>query len=218
MKALVITGGSIELSFGRKVLAGTDWDMIIAADSGLHFVQMTGIMPDIILGDFDSADPLAMEYFKRLCPDRMITYPPEKDETDTELALNAAIEAGAAEIVVLGATGSRLDHVLGNIQLLKRAMDAGVDCRIVDEHNRIRMIKGGMYAVQIVRDEQFGDYVSLIPFTPEVKGLTLTGFKYEVSDFTLESGMARGVSNEIKDETAEISFEDGILLVIESRD
>ena len=68
------------------------------------------------------------------------------------------------------------------------------------------------------KSDQFGKYVSLLPFTPEVRGITLKGFAYEVEDFTLVSGIARGVSNELEAETATISCEDGILLVIESRD
>lgn len=58
----------------------------------------------------------------------------------------------------------------------------------------------------------------MIPFTPKVKGVTLKGFKYPLTDYTLLSGRAIGVSNEITGETGEISFSEGLLLVIESRD
>ena len=105
--------------------------------------------------------------------------------------------------------------MLGNIQLLKMALDRGVNCMLVDEHNRIRMISQGLV---LRRAEQFGKYVSLLPFTPQVTGITLKGFAYEVEDFTLQSGIARGVSNEIAAETAEIVLKEGLLLVIESKD
>ncbi|MCD8300690.1 MAG: thiamine diphosphokinase [Clostridiales bacterium] len=215
MRALIITGGHIDFDFGKNIAGQEDWDRVISVDSGLHFCLMAGIMPDVILGDFDSAYSSVVEYYRGLCPERMITFSPEKDETDTELAIDWAIKNGFSRISILGATGNRLDHELGNIQLMKKAMDAGVECSLVDSHNLIRMIRGGM---RISRDGQFGKYVSVIPFTPEVTGLTLRGFRYEVNDFTLVSGSARGISNEIKDEAAEISFDKGILLVIESRD
>ena len=85
----------------------------------------------------------------------------------------------------------------------------------VKTHNRIRMVDK---FAELKKTDQFGKYVSLLPFTPEVRGITLKGFAYEVEDFTLVSGIARGVSNELKAETATISCEEGILLVIESRD
>ena len=94
-------------------------------------------------------------------------------------------------------------------------MQRGVDCRIVDKHNRVRMISQG---IAIKREDQYGSYVSLFPFSPQVKGLTLTGFKYPLDHDTLECYHSLGVSNEIVENEAEISFEDGVLLVIESKD
>ena len=95
------------------------------------------------------------------------------------------------------------------------ALDRGVSCQIVDAHNRIRMVDG---QIMWQKSDQFGKFVSLIPFTPEVTGITLKGFAYEVENFTLVSGIARGVSNELEAETASITCQNGILLVIESRD
>lgn len=212
---LIVTGGHIDLLFAKNRIEHGSWDFVVCADSGMDFCRKSGLLPDIILGDFDSADPEALRFFRERCPERFRAFPPEKDETDTELALQYAIREGAEHITVLGATGTRLDHVLGNIHLLKQAMDAGTDCCLLDAHNRIRMIRRNLV---IRRDGQFGRYVSLIPFTPEVEGLTLTGFAYNVRDFTLTAGKARGVSNEILEEEARIEMKSGILLVIESGD
>lgn len=215
LHALIITGGSIDTAFAGQYVENHDWDMIISADSGMEFCREAGLLPDLLLGDFDSAKPETLQFFQERCPQRILTFPAEKDETDTELAILKAVEAKAEEITILGGTGSRLDHVLGNIQLLKMALDAGVKCMIVDAHNRIRMIDK---ALELKKSEQFGHYISLIPFTPQVRGLTLTGFAYEVHDFTLNSGKARGVSNEIAAKRAFIELKEGILLVIESDD
>ena len=215
MDVLIVTGGSIDASFAKQYIEKRKWDLIISADSGREFCCQAGILADMLLGDFDSAKPETLAYFTERCPERILTFPSQKDETDTELAIIKAIEAGAAKITILGGTGSRLDHVLGNIQLLKIALDAGVECLIVDAHNRLRMIDKGL---KLKKAEQFGHYVSLIPFTPQVTGVTLTGFFYPVTDFTLTSGKARGVSNEITEEEAVIELKEGILLVIESDD
>ncbi len=205
----------MDLPFARIWTESRTWDLVISADAGLRFCAEAGIVPDLVVGDFDSADPADLRHFRAACPEKLETFPAEKDETDTELAFGYAVRAGADRITILGGTGSRLDHVLGNIQLLLRGLDEGIECFLVDPHNRIRMIRSPL---TLAREEQFGKYVSLIPFTEEVTGLTLNGFVYEVEDFTLRRGTARGVSNEIRDREAQITFSDGILLVIESLD
>ena len=206
MRCLIITGGTIQSEFAIKYIKERAWNYVVCADAGMRFCHSAGILPDLILGDFDSVDEESYEYFQKVCPERMERFPTHKDETDTELAIETAM---------IGATGTRLDHVMGNIQMLKLALDRKVSCQIVDAHNRIRMVDK---FAELKKSDQFGKYVSLLPFTPEVRGITLKGFAYEVEDFTLVSGIARGVSNELEAETATISCEDGILLVIESRD
>lgn len=215
MHTLIVTGGTIDIGFAKDYIRKQKYDYVISADAGMAFCRQAEILPDQILGDFDSADPEMLSFFKERCPERILAFPAQKDETDTELAIIKALEAGADQITIIGATGTRLDHVLGNIHLLKMALDAGTDACIVDSHNRIRMVQSSF---AIAKEEQFGKYVSLIPFTPQVEGLTLRGFAYEVEDFTLTSGKARGVSNEIADDVACIECESGILLVIESKD
>ncbi|MCI6536144.1 thiamine diphosphokinase [uncultured Eubacterium sp.] len=215
MNVLIVTGGSIDYKFACEYIKRYTWDYVVCADAGMKFCHAAGILPDLILGDFDSVDDASYSYFKEKCPERMEQFPTHKDETDTELALLRAIAAGADTVTMIGATGTRMDHVMGNIQMLKLAMDKGVSCQIVDAHNRIRMVQG---QAELKKSDQFGKYVSLLPFTPEVIGITLKGFAYEVEDFTLVSGIARGVSNELEAETGTITCREGILLVIESRD
>ena len=70
----------------------------------------------------------------------------------------------------------------------------------------------------IYAEKQFGKFVSLIPYTNVVKGLTLTGFKYPLDHYDFKGFCSLGVSNEIIAESAEIAFEEGILIVIEARD
>ncbi len=215
MDSLIITGGHIDLPFAEKVYKSRVWDQVIAADAGLRFCLEEDIVPDLIIGDFDSAGTDDLRAFLERCPERIKTFPAVKDETDTELALGRALDAGADYITILGGTGSRLDHVLGNVQILARALDAGAESFMVDPHNRIRMIREKL---TLKRDEQFGHYVSLIPFSGAVKGLTLTGFAYEAEDLTLDTGTSRGISNEIRDDKARIEFSEGTLIVIESMD
>lgn len=216
MQALIVTGGSIEDAFVLKFLKENPWDLTIAADSGMEFFYRNGLVPNEIVGDFDSVTAGILEFFRENNPQIKIRkFQPEKDETDTELALRTAINAGCKKIWLLGAIGTRLDHVLGNIHLLGMAMEQDCECIILDSCNRIRMLQHGM---KILREEQYGEYISLFPFTPTVKGLTLRGFKYPLEKYELQCYHSLGVSNEISQEEAEISFEEGVLLMVESRD
>lgn len=215
MHILIISGGMLEENFIRDYMEKHKFHRILTADRGLVLCKKLGIIPDLLLGDFDSTTSDALEYYRSTVPERIRQYPSRKDDTDTELAVSVAMDMGSTEITILGATGTRLDHVMGNIQILKKTLDRGITTYLVDSHNRIRMTDT---AVTISKEEQFGTYVSLIPFTEKVTGLTLCGFSYLVQDYTLMQGRSVGVSNEITGQQGEISLKEGLLLVMESRD
>lgn len=211
----IIAGGKIEDAFAIGVLKGFAEKTVIAADSGMEFLRRNEIVPQVIIGDFDSVSKETLEWFQKKKGIVWHRLNPQKDDTDTEFALRLAISMGAECITVLGGTGSRLDHVLGNIELLGIGLELGVEIELLDANNRIRMTDHGMV---LKKEEQFGKYVSLIPYTAQVEHLYLAGFKYPLADYCLKGFCSIGVSNEITEEQAEITFENGILIVIESRD
>lgn len=214
MKTVIVNGGNIDYDFALSFFQTHTVDYVIAADHGAEFLYRAGICPDELVGDFDSADQGILPYYEeRKIPIRR--FRPEKDSTDMEIAMLTALERGSTKITVLGATGSRLDHVLGSIRNLSIPLKYGVDCEILDSHNRIRMVD---QSITICKKDQFGKYVSLLAHGGPVEHLTLKGFYYPLSDYRLEADCAMGISNEITDEEAEIRFERGRLLVIESRD
>lgn len=212
---LIVAGGQIDDNFALGWINDNRPDCIIASDSGMEFFRRSGIVPDIIIGDFDSVREETLDYFKNKDGIQWHRLNPVKDDTDTEAAVRLAAGMGAKRINLLGATGSRMDHMLANIELLGIGLREHIDMSILDAHNRIRMIDSGL---TIRRDEQFGKYVSLIPCSMKVEGLCLTGFKYELDGFCMEKFSSLGVSNEIAGDEAEIAFSKGILLVIESVD
>lgn len=215
MKFVIISGGHIDDGFAIDWLEKNKYDCMIAADSGMNFLHRNGIVPDIIAGDFDSAKKESVAYFQGLNDVQVIKLNPVKDDTDTEFVIREAIRRGATEITVFGATGTRMDHVLANVNLLGIGLEEGVSIQLVDKHNRIRMISD---SVEIIKKEQFGDYVSVLPVKGDAKGVTLEGMKYPLKDTDVASFSSLGVSNEIKDDVAKISVKQGVLLVIESRD
>lgn len=212
---LIVSGGSIEDAFVMELMKKKEYQTVIACDSGMEFFARNGLCPDLILGDFDSADPGVVDAFRERSDVRLERFPAEKDWTDTELALRRALELSPSHIDLVGATGSRLDHVLGNLQLLTLGLESGTEIFLLDPHNRIRVIDRSL---TLKKAEQYGDFVSLIPHGGAVCGLTLKGMKYPLDGATLTPDVSLGISNEIVDEEATISLAEGRLFVLESRD
>lgn len=211
MKILILTGGDMDTGFACSYIKEWQPDRVIAADRGLLYAKKCSIVPDVILGDFDSCDSSVMEEFTT---EEKVLYPCEKDDTDTGLAMHRAVEMGADEILMLGATGTRLDHVMGNIGQLIFAANHGIKAEIVDPCNRISVLPPE-YKIQ--KEAQFGKYISLIPIY-EAKGVTLKGFRYPLNDDTLVFHESWGISNELEDEEGWIYHKQGTLLLIESKD
>ncbi len=215
MRYLLVSGGTVSDTFVADVIKQGGYDVVLAVDSGMDCLYRIGILPDIIVGDFDSVIPETLNFFWAHEQIDMCMLQPEKDDTDTEFAIREAIRRGANEITIVGGTGTRLDHVLGNITLLGIGLEEKISMEMLDEHNRIRMVDEPL---TIRREEQYGRYLSLIPITEQVTSVTLCGVKYPLSDYTMGGFHSLGISNEIVDDEASISFSDGKLLVIESKD
>lgn len=218
-KVLIITGGRTDTDFVAEAYKEYSPDVVIVADRGVMAAKELDIIPDYIVGDFDSGDTTVVEYFKsqfEVYGKPMVrTFNPEKDETDTELAISLALILNPKEIVLLGATGTRLDHTMANIELLYRITESGVRARIIDEYNVISIHDK---EITLKRDKAFGEYFSLIPFTDSVKGLNIRGAKYEVENYILSSGSSLGVSNEFMKNIVKISFDSGILILFQTSD
>ena len=171
------------------------------------------MIPDYILGDFDSIDKKVLEKYKTQ-KIKINELKPEKDFTDTEEAINLAIKLKSSELVIIGAIGTRIDHVLANINVLKIALDNNIKAKIINEHNEIELINNEL----IIEKNNLYKYISIMPLTTQVEGITITGMKYPLENYTLTIGNSLGVSNEQIEKTAKIKVKDGILIVIKSRD
>ena len=215
MKTLIINGGSIEDDFAVAYVRSYAPDYVIAADSGMEFCYRSKLRPNCIIGDFDSVNPEVLSTFREQADIEWRDYIPEKDYTDSEIAVCTAMEKGSTCIHILGATGSRLDHVIGSIQLLSKIDEAGIEGRIIDANNRIRVIHG---RTVLTKENQFGKYVSILPLSTRITGITLTGFKYPLHLATITSDNTLGISNEIVEAEAVVDFDDGVAIIIEARD
>jgi thiamine pyrophosphokinase len=213
MKILIITGGSIEDTFAVEYLKEHNFDKIIAVDKGLEAVSRYRIIPDIIMGDFDSVDSDVLGKYRN--ETKLIDFPPAKDDTDTALAILEAIKVGGSDITILGALGGRMDHALANTYCMMLPLEKGIKCNIIDKYNKIYLLNSGKVFEKV---RLYGKYISFIAMTPVVKGITLKGFKYALENEDLHMGSSRCISNEICCKEASIEFSEGILICIESRD
>lgn len=163
---------------------------------------------DIAIGDFDSIEN--KELLQSDLVKEINKLNPIKDISDTHAAVEYAISKKPDKIFILNATGTRMDHTLSNISLLKEISEKRIDAFIVDSHNRIRFGKRNN-----VIDKEY-DYVSVIPLEENIR-VSTRGFLYEVKDLELNYSQSRFLSNELKEEEATIEIE-GRALIIESRD
>jgi len=212
---IVIFAGGI-LQPGKTVDAAiATADLIIAADSGATTALRYGCAPSFIIGDLDSLDidqlqQVVFEAGNKGSPYQIIQSPIEKNETDTELAVQFAIGRGATSITLLGALGGvRFDHTIANILLL--AGFETVPIRIVDGPSIGWVLRGpGSTTIS----GQKGDLLSLLPLSGDAIGIRTVGLYYPLDGETLYFSRPRGVSNRLTSESAEVSLESGILLVV----
>lgn len=235
MKVLIITGGKIDDDFAFSFLKDKTYDEIIAVDGGLAFCDRASLIPTHLVGDFDTIDTIILEKYIHQDAICVHQYVPEKDYTDTDIAVKLAISLicttdmavlkdenryvaqGSCDnqIHILGATGTRLDHVMANLQMLKNIMEAGIQGAIIDANNYIEMIKGQRV---LEKAAAFGKYISLIPVSMDLSGITLEGFKYPLNHACTHFGESLCVSNEIVEEVGCITIEEGMAWMILSRD
>jgi len=211
MKALIICSGSVEdYSYYKKYFEGAK--AVICVDGGAKHLRKFEVVPDVLIGDFDSISYEDFEYYKSMNVE-IKKCPTKKDMTDTEIAVNYSIDKGFKEIVIIGGIGTRIDHSLANILLLKQMLDRGIKGTIVNEKNEITLIRD---RIKVDKEKDFN--ITLLPLTNVVEGITTKGLCYRLNCEDIEMGSSRGVSNEFKDESAEVSIRDGILIVIKSKD
>lgn len=210
-QVVIVTGGNRDIFHYRNMMKSLRSPYVIGCDDGALWLMEHGETMDIAIGDFDTIGIVGVEKLI-LAQQNIVQVQAEKDETDTELAILTAIQKAPKEIIVYGGIGSRFDHSLANVHLLWKCNSLGTKAKIVDPWNEIQLTD------HYLRLKKRYSYVSLIPFTPVVKGITLCGFKYPLIDATLEWGSSRGISNEIVDREGEIHVASGTLIVIQSQD
>lgn len=179
-------------------------DYIIAADGGYKYVEEHGIVPDMILGDFDSLGFVPEG-------ENVIVHKPEKDDTDTMLAVREGIKLGYSEFVFFGALGGgRLDHTIANLQVLIYLSKRGMKGKIVDKNVEITAVTNGRISLPYREKGIF----SVFTFDERAEGVTIKNAKYEIEDVTVTNDVPLGISNEFVGNEPLISVANGTLIIL----
>lgn len=211
MKVIIISGGTPPSK--KLLIKEIESDtFLIGADSGANCLYRYNIKPDLLVGDFDSIDQEILDYFKKSnCV--IDVYPTEKDFTDTEIAVRKAISTKPNEIVLLGCTGSRIDHLLGNIGMLKICLENSVNSCIKDDNNNIMLFDASTLLNGVI-----GEIFSVQSYGDEIIGLTIEGAKYSLDNYNLKIGESITISNEFVKPQVKLKFKSGTLMIILSKD
>lgn len=215
-RIVIVSGGKLEEELCLAVLREDEERYVIAVDRGLEFLYEHQIMPNYIVGDFDSVREDIAEYYRNETNVPIREFNPVKDASDTEIAIRMALTLGASELIILGATGGRIDHLWANVQTLMVPFKAGVDARILDSQNQIRLIGGG--ETHLRKEDAYGKYFSVFPLGEEILGFSIEGAKYPLANHVLTPYDSLCVSNEIEGEEVVIRFPVGTVILMETRD
>lgn len=215
MKAIIVSGGFIPIDFLIYQIKNknADADLIICADSGADALFAAEILPNVLLGDFDSINKEVFDFYVQQGI-KTVRFNTNKDVTDTHIAIKYAINQGADRVIILGALGDRIDHTLSNIFLLESYLHLA-HCKIIDAKNRIELISDG---TKRVYSNKHYKYISLIPVSKKVVGVTTDGFKYKLTNATLHRSDSFGVSNEILQTYGTVAIRKGLLAIIQAND
>ena len=197
-------------------LGVTNDDFLIAVDAGLEHLLRIDTLPDHLVGDFDSLDESYRELVDRMeeaHPESVTRLNPVKDDTDAMAAVMIGMERGYRRFYIYGGMGGRLDHTLGNLQLLTYLRERGCKGYLMDEKTMVTVIRG-----ETIRfHETFDGTVSLVALSDAVPDVTIRGMKYETEHVTLVNGTTLGISNEKRSGApAEITVGNGYAAVIVS--
>ena len=182
-------------------------DYVIAADGGLRHLEAAGIVPDLIIGDFDTLG---------YCPDApdVVRLDPVKDDTDTLAALKLGIQKGYRAFHLYCCTGGRIEHTIANLQLLAFLSENGLQGFLHDKDSFLTAITDR--TLELPEKEQ--GFLSVFSHTEQSLGVCLRGLKYELSDAVLTSTFPLGISNEFTGKPASISVAKGTLLLVLPKD
>lgn len=201
-KKCIICGsfGSAAQLAGLRVKEG---DLLIAADGGYDILTKAGYKPNILVGDLDSIE-------KSPASDtEILKFDVRKDDSDTLLAIKYGMSKGYKNFTLYGVIGGRLDHTIASLQALA----------YINSQNCYGEIRGKEYITLLDSSSlRFSrtckGTISVFSYSEKCTGVTIKGLDYCLDHAEIVNKFPIGLSNEFIGEEAEISVENGVLLIV----
>lgn len=206
MRAILVAGGTVNEEKLRKALKERVY--VAAADSGAEALKKLSTAPNLLIGDFDSISDDTLDSYRKKGIE-CVNFPPEKDASDSELALSILKDRGYDEIEFFGALGGRWDHSVSNLLLIYRLYQESVRVHLRGDCDAC--IVTGINEI-----EKSSRYFSLFRISPEKTVISIRGAKYDLEHEELPWASSLGLSNEWKEDVAEIIVHEGAALLIEN--
>ena len=205
MKACIIIANGDSPKRGIiKYLQKNGATTIIAADGGANSLYKLGVVPNFIIGDFDSIKPKVKEYFSG--KSELINIE-RQDDTDVEKALKFAIEKGFETVYLLGGTGNRMDHSICNLGIVLKFYSR---IRIIMLHGKTILHP---YSEDVTLNTLPNETISLYAFSDKPR-ITSEGLKYPLKNAVLCFGENESTSNVATGNNVNLKINDGIIFVI----
>jgi len=182
-------------------------DLVIAADGGFTHLESAGIIPHIVIGDFDSLGFMPAQT-------AVVPYAKEKDDTDMMLAIRYGLDKGFQTFEIYGGLGGRIDHTIANIQAITFLARHGARGKLIDRNTWATVI----CADSIAFDATESGIISVFALDGEVHGVTECGLQYPLTNATLTNSFPIGVSNAFVGVRSVVSVREGALLIILQKD
>lgn len=188
---------------GRTAFAPDRPALVIAADAGLEHLSARKIVPDLVVGDFDSLGRVPEG-------SNVLRHPVEKDDTDMLLAIREGLARGCRQFVLYGGLGGRLDHTLANLQALVFLARRNASGWLLGDGLAATALRSGSLSF----GPEHRGTISIFCAGADARGVDLQGLYYPLRDAVLTSGFPLGVSNQFTGAPARVSVRDGELLIL----
>ena len=202
-----VNGNLSDLRRAKEIITKNDY--LICADGGVRHALKLGLIPQTVIGDFDS---IPTPLYKKLMQKNieLIKHPRKKNETDFELAIQLALKRKFTNIIIFGILGDRIDHLLANIFLIAKVQTENQSIKIkIIEGNKIVYVLNK----KIIINGQIGDEVSIIPVSEKLENVSTEGLEYPLVHEDLFFGVTRGVSNVMINPSAKITVKKGVAVI-----
>lgn len=185
-----------------------DGGYCVAVDGGLNAFHTLNCVPNIVLGDMDSCDFDAYQWYA-LQSKQQLFFSRDKNYLDMEAAIDFVRDLGFDEVCLFGVLGGRMDQTFSCLPFLIRGITFGLKMTVISENCRMGVFKG---PCENSIHTTPGSGWSFLAFSKVVKGFTLRGFKYNMEKGELLRMQTIALSNIAVSSTLTININKGIII------